>query len=117
MRVQHFDLIMYGDTLIEAWRGTILGEPNPRVQGCSEIFHSHFGHKYSSLAFGIAGKAEGQQLKDLRALHEPRMGHLSTALSVVLSWLSEDRPSALLNGHIEPSLWLQTLFHLSLVQP
>lgn len=53
--MQHFDVVLYGDTLIEAWRGTILGEPSPRVQGCSEIFHSHFGHKYSSLAIGIAG--------------------------------------------------------------
>ena len=74
MPVQQFDLIMYGDTLIEAWRGTILGEPNPRVQGCSEIFHSHFGHKYSSLAFGIAGETEGLQLK-----HSRNSGTPSTA--------------------------------------
>ena len=72
MPVQQFDLIMYGDTLIEAWRGTILGEPNPRVQGCSEIFHSHFGHKYSSLAFGIAGEAEGPQLKHSRSCRTPK---------------------------------------------
>ena len=70
--VQQFDLIMYGDTLIEAWRGTILGEPNPRVQGCSEIFHSHFGHKYSSLAFGIAGETEGPQLKHSRSSRIPK---------------------------------------------
>ena len=49
--VQHFDVMMYGDTLIEAWRGTILGEPSLRVQGCSEIFHSHFGHKYRTAVY------------------------------------------------------------------
>ena len=54
--MQHFDMVMYGDTLVEAWRGTILGEPSLRVQGCSEIFHSHFGHKYSSAIYGIAGR-------------------------------------------------------------
>lgn len=54
--MQHFDVMMYGDTLVEAWRGTILGEPSLRVQGCSEIFHSHFGHKYSTAVYGIAGK-------------------------------------------------------------
>ncbi len=54
--MQHIDVMMYGDTLIEAWRGTILGEPSLRVQGCSEIFHSHFGHKYSTAVYGIAGK-------------------------------------------------------------
>ena len=53
---QHIDVVMYGDTLVEAWRGTILGEPSLRVQGCSEIFHSHFGHKYSTAVYGIAGK-------------------------------------------------------------
>ena len=53
---QHFDVVMYGDTLVEAWRGTILGEPSLRVQGCSEIFHSHFGHKYSTAVYGIAGE-------------------------------------------------------------
>lgn len=55
LSAQAFDVVMYGDTLIEAWRGTILGEPSPRVQGCTEIFHSHFGQKYSSVPFGIAG--------------------------------------------------------------
>lgn len=59
--------MMYGDTLIEAWRGTILGEPSPRVQGCSEIYHSHFGHKYNSVAFGIAGK--------LASLHHSKRCH------------------------------------------
>ena len=54
--VQHYDVVMYGDTLIEAWRGTILGEPSLRVQGCSEIFHSHFGQKYSTGVYGIAGE-------------------------------------------------------------
>ncbi|CAL5224691.1 g7416 [Coccomyxa viridis] len=54
---QHYDVMMYGDTLVEAWRGTILGEPSLRVQGCSEIFHSHFGHKYSTAVYGIAGDA------------------------------------------------------------
>ena len=72
MPVQQYDLIMYGDTLIEAWRGTILGEPNPRVQGCSGIFHSHFGHKYSSLAFGIAGEAEGRQLRQFSSSQTPK---------------------------------------------
>lgn len=53
--LQGLDILMYGDTLVEAWRGTFLGEPSIRAQGCSDIFHNHFGLKYRAAALGIAG--------------------------------------------------------------
>ncbi|EIE19165.1 SGNH hydrolase [Coccomyxa subellipsoidea C-169] len=52
---QGLDVLMYGDTLVEAWRGTFLGEPSLRAQGCADIFHNQFGLKYRAAALGIAG--------------------------------------------------------------
>ncbi len=46
---------MYGDTLVEAWRGTFLGEPSVRAQGCADVFHNQFGVRYRAAALGIAG--------------------------------------------------------------
>lgn len=46
---------MYGDTLVEAWRGTFLGEPAVRAQGCADVFHNQFGVRYRAAALGIAG--------------------------------------------------------------
>ena len=48
-------MLLYGDTLVEAWRGTYLGEPSARTKGGAEVFHSLIGHKYGALALGIAG--------------------------------------------------------------
>lgn len=52
---QGLDVLMYGDTLVEAWRGTFLGEPAARAQGCADVFHNQFGVKYRAAALGIAG--------------------------------------------------------------
>ena len=53
--LQVLDVLMYGDTLVEAWRGTFLGEPSLRAQGCADIFHNQFGMKFRAAALGIAG--------------------------------------------------------------
>jgi hypothetical protein len=55
MNAQGFDLLMFGDTLMEAWRGSYFGEPSERTKGAAEVYHSHFGHKYAAAALGIAG--------------------------------------------------------------
>ncbi|CAL8464562.1 g4097 [Coccomyxa elongata] len=52
---QGLDVLMYGDTLVEAWRGTFLGEPSVRAQGCADVFHNQFWVKYRAAALGIAG--------------------------------------------------------------
>ena len=53
--MQGFDLLMFGDTLVEALRGSYFGEPSERTKGAAEVFHSRFAHKYAAAALGIAG--------------------------------------------------------------
>lgn len=57
--LQGFDVLMYGDTLVEAWRGTFLGEPSSRAHGSADVFHSHFSHRWNAAALGIAGEQHG----------------------------------------------------------
>ena len=49
--------MFYGDSIFELWRGTLHGEPDPRGHGTPEIFHEHFGAKYRTSVFAIAGDA------------------------------------------------------------
>lgn len=55
--VQEPQLSFYGDAMVEAWRGTQHGSGCPRCQGAVEVFDTHFGQKYNSHAWGLAGKA------------------------------------------------------------
>lgn len=50
-----YDLLMYGDNFVEAWRGTFLGSPWTMFSGGPLIWSSIFGKQYNAAAFGIAG--------------------------------------------------------------
>lgn len=51
---QGFDLIFYGDSITEDWRGTSGGFPWPIGAGTSDVFQKHFG-QYRPEVLAIAG--------------------------------------------------------------
>ena len=54
---QGFELVFYGDSITETWRGTDLGRPCKRP-GCPEgaaIFGQHFGDRWRTGILGVAG--------------------------------------------------------------
>ena len=50
------DIVFYGDSITEAWRGTDMDKPIPRASGVKDVFASHFA-AYKSLVLAIAGTA------------------------------------------------------------
>jgi len=59
---QAYDLILYGDSLTEAWRGTDHCQPCTRpglertgCDGLPALFNSTYGRRYRAAALGIAG--------------------------------------------------------------
>ena len=58
-RAKRVDVVFYGDSITEGWRGTEYGRPNPKYGGAKEVFEnrfiSEFGAKYNGLALGISG--------------------------------------------------------------
>ena len=57
MIAQGFELVFYGDSITETWRGTDLGKPCKRG-GCKEapaIFQQHFGDLWHTGVLGVAG--------------------------------------------------------------
>ena len=52
--VQGFELIFYGDSITEDWRGTSGGVPWPIGSGGDAVFKKHFS-KYQAEVLAIAG--------------------------------------------------------------
>ena len=55
LRLQGYDLVFYGDSISEDWRGTSGGYPWPVGAGTSEVFQRHFA-RYHPEVLAIAGK-------------------------------------------------------------
>ena len=53
--MQGFELIFYGDSITEDWRGTSGGLPWPIGSGTADVFYKHFGSKYKAEVLAIAG--------------------------------------------------------------
>ena len=51
---QGLDVVFYGDSIIESWRGTELGVAADRAKGIPDMWGRHFGEPYNAKAFGIA---------------------------------------------------------------
>lgn len=53
------DVVFYGDSITEGWRGTQFGHPRDRVEGAEKVFESFFskgsGGDFDGLALGISG--------------------------------------------------------------
>ena len=67
--LQGFELVFYGDSITETWRGTDMGRPCSRCAGVPDIFHKYFGAKYDTEVLAVGGT----QLSRLPCLwHSPR---------------------------------------------
>ena len=53
--MQGFELIFYGDSITEDWRGTSGGLPWPIGSGTADVFYKHFGSQYKAEVLAIAG--------------------------------------------------------------
>lgn len=53
------DVVFYGDSIVEGWKGTSWGRKNAKVHNVPSVFQSLFsienGGEYSGTALGIAG--------------------------------------------------------------
>lgn len=55
--LQGFELVFYGDSITETWRGTDMGRPCSRCTGVPAIFQKYFGSKYDSEVLAVGGTA------------------------------------------------------------
>lgn len=82
---RHLDLVIVGDSLVEHWHGTDLGEPAPdfanNVDVFSQLFNLQAGAKISGLALGISGDRCSQLLYRLQN------GEMPTTLQPELWWI------------------------------
>lgn len=70
--LQGFELIFYGDSITEDWRGTSGGMPWPIGSGTADVFYKHFDSKYDAEVLAIAGK--------------PKQLHQSMNISSIRAW-------------------------------
>lgn len=54
--VQGYELLFYGDSITETWRGTDMGRPCSRCQGAPEVFDNYFGSKYKAEVLAVGGE-------------------------------------------------------------
>ncbi|KAK9814717.1 hypothetical protein WJX72_010374 [[Myrmecia] bisecta] len=72
------DIIFYGDSIIEAWRGTEMGHFCPRCRGSDAVFQQYFASKYKALVMAISGDQTGHLLwrmmnGHLPVVHQPKV--------------------------------------------
>ena len=54
--LQGFELVFYGDSITETWRGTDMGRPCGRCARVPAIFETYFGSKYDSEVLAVGGR-------------------------------------------------------------
>ena len=59
---QGFEVIFYGGSTVESWRGTEVELTAERTRGFAAMWGRHFGVPYRATALGIAGEAEAPPL-------------------------------------------------------
>ena len=52
--MQGLDLVVYGDSITEQFRGTLMGVPMDKFRGIPEVFAKHYG-RLKAKVFSIAG--------------------------------------------------------------
>ncbi len=61
-QLQGFDVIFYGDSITEQWRGSAVGADYPSLEETRSIFQSRFNTDYTSTVMAVAGIIQTQQL-------------------------------------------------------
>ena len=56
---QGYDVIFYGDSITEQWRGSAVGADYPSLEETHAIFESRFNKDYASRVLAIAGQCKG----------------------------------------------------------
>ena len=59
--MQGLDLVFYGDSITESWRGTEMNHTGKRSEGVDRVYAAHFS-KYRSIVLAIAGERLGTEL-------------------------------------------------------
>lgn len=54
--MQGYELLFYGDSIIETWRGTDTGRQCSRCQGAPQVFDKYFGSKYKAEVLAVGGE-------------------------------------------------------------
>ena len=52
---QGVELLFYGDSITETWRGTDMGRQCSRCAGVPDVFAKHFGTKYAAEVLAVGG--------------------------------------------------------------
>ena len=68
--LQGFEILFYGDSILETFRGTSRGGPCARCAGGPEVYAKHFGSKYRSEVLAISGM--NAQLSAIKAVMRRR---------------------------------------------
>ena len=73
---QGLDVVFYGDSIVESWRGTELGVAVERAKGVPDMWGRHFGEPYNAKAFGIASVCCSRRpdTASLGCYHAPSLG-------------------------------------------
>lgn len=54
-----FDVIFYGSSITEAWRGTSVGSSWTTYKQVAQVWNHFFAERYKAAAFGIGGVPPG----------------------------------------------------------
>lgn len=55
--LQAFDIVFYGDSITEQYRGTNMGTPIARAKGTPAVFARHFSQYYTAILAAGGGQA------------------------------------------------------------
>ena len=69
---QVVDLVFYGDSIAETWRGTDMGRECRRCRGGPDIFRKFFGFRYTAKIFAVGGKQFAQLSHTFQFLSLPK---------------------------------------------
>lgn len=68
--LQVYDFVMYGDSILEGFRGTVIGRPVGRVKENMLAWETFFKPSYNATVFAIAGEEVSPILRQVAtALH------------------------------------------------
>lgn len=71
--MQQLDIVFYGDSIAETWRGTDMGRNCRRCDGGPDTFQKFFGSRYKANVFAVGGNCSNST-------------HVSSSAGVIYTW-------------------------------